>query len=147
MVHQKKVQPVVFVAVRGTTTIRTSSGALGVAGAARVSGASTSAFVFPQDRVRILFSGAAFSGPFAGSGLWRCRVSVYRRFRRRIVRCSLRSNRKPPLGKNIRICDIAQPLAPKPFFITQGTPMPSLPKPKKGLGGSIGPDGSVKVDI
>lgn len=54
---------------------------------------------------------------------------------------------EPTLGKNIRICDIAQPLAPKPFSITPGTPMPSLPKPKKGLGGFIGPDGSVEVDI
>lgn len=36
---------------------------------------------------------------------------------------------------------------PKPFSITPGTPMPSLPKPKKGLGGVIGPDGAVKVDI
>ena len=69
MVHQKKVQPVVFVAVRGSTTIRSSSGALIVTGATRISGTTISAFVFPQDRVKILFSGAAFSGPFAGSGV------------------------------------------------------------------------------
>jgi hypothetical protein len=84
MVHQKKVQPVVFVAVRGSTSIRTSSGALIVSGSAQLAGATTTAFVFPQDRVRILFSGAAFSGPFAGSGLWRFEISVYWRFRRRL---------------------------------------------------------------
>jgi hypothetical protein len=37
--------------------------------------------------------------------------------------------------------------APLSFSITPGTPMPSLPKPKTGLGGVIGPDGSVKVDV
>ena len=36
---------------------------------------------------------------------------------------------------------------PISFSIKPGTPMPSLPKLKKGLGGFIGPDGSVKVDI
>ena len=60
---------VVFAAVRGTAAIRTSSGALIVAGATKVSGTTASASVFPQDRARILFSGAAFSGPFSGSGL------------------------------------------------------------------------------
>ena len=65
--HQRPIIPVVFVAVRGTTSIRASSGALIVAGSTQMAGTSTSAFVFPQDRVRILFSGAAFSGPFAGS--------------------------------------------------------------------------------
>ena len=37
--------------------------------------------------------------------------------------------------------------APTTFSIKPGTPMPSLPKPRTGLGGVIGPDGSVKVDI
>jgi integrase len=37
--------------------------------------------------------------------------------------------------------------APTTFFIKPGTPMPSLPKLKKGLGGVIGTDGSLKVDI
>jgi integrase len=37
--------------------------------------------------------------------------------------------------------------APLSFSITPGTPMPSLPKPKKGLGGFIGTDGAVQVDI
>ena len=37
--------------------------------------------------------------------------------------------------------------APQSFSITPGTPILSLPKPKKGLGGFVGPDGSVKVDI
>jgi hypothetical protein len=36
---------------------------------------------------------------------------------------------------------------PQSFSITPGTPILSLPKPKKGLGGFVGPDGSVKVDI
>ena len=37
--------------------------------------------------------------------------------------------------------------APTIFSIKPGTPMPSLPQLKKGLGGVIGPDGSVKGDI
>jgi len=37
--------------------------------------------------------------------------------------------------------------APKPFSITPGTPMPTLPKPRTGLGGVIGSDGSLKVDV
>jgi hypothetical protein len=40
---------VVFAAVRGTTTIRTTSGALSVAGSAQIAGPTMSAFVFPQD--------------------------------------------------------------------------------------------------
>ena len=63
------VQPVVFAAVRGTTSIRTASGALGVAGSSQVAGSTSSASVFPQDRSRILFSGAVEYGPFSGSGL------------------------------------------------------------------------------
>ena len=54
---------VVFAAVRGTTTIRSSSGALTVAGSALIAGTTTSAFVFPQDRARIRFTGAAFGSP------------------------------------------------------------------------------------
>jgi integrase len=38
-------------------------------------------------------------------------------------------------------------VAPLTFSIPPGTALPSLPKPKKGLGGFIGSDGSVKVDI
>ena len=90
---QRPITSVVFVAVRGAATIRTSSGALNVSATALISGSSSSAFVFPQDRRRILFSGAAFSGPFAGSGLWRCGVSGYRRFRRRVACVSVRMNR------------------------------------------------------
>jgi hypothetical protein len=41
----------------------------------------------------------------------------------------------------------AQVPVPTTFSIKPGTPMPSLPKPKKGLGGFIGTDGAVKVDI
>jgi len=37
--------------------------------------------------------------------------------------------------------------APLSFSMTPGTPMPSLPKPKKGLGGIVDTDGYVKVDI
>lgn len=37
--------------------------------------------------------------------------------------------------------------APKPFSITPGIPMLQLPKPKSGLGGFIGPDGTLKVDV
>ena len=37
--------------------------------------------------------------------------------------------------------------APLTFSIPPGTALPSLPKPKKGLGGFIGTDGSIKVDI
>lgn len=39
------------------------------------------------------------------------------------------------------------PAVPLPFSIPSGISLPSLPKPKKGLGGFIGTDGSVKVDI
>ena len=60
---------VVFAAVRGTTTFRTSSGALIVTGTTQITGATSAVFVSPQDLVKILFSGAAFSGPFAGSGV------------------------------------------------------------------------------
>ena len=38
-------------------------------------------------------------------------------------------------------------VAPLTFSIPPGTSLPSLPKPKKGLGGFVGSDGSVKVDI
>ena len=38
-------------------------------------------------------------------------------------------------------------VAPKPFPITPGIPMLQLPKPKSGLGGFIGSDGSVEVDV
>ena len=38
-------------------------------------------------------------------------------------------------------------VAPLTFSIPPGTALPSLPKPKKGLGGFIGTDGSIKVDI
>jgi hypothetical protein len=38
-------------------------------------------------------------------------------------------------------------VAPLTFSIPPGTALPSLPKPKNGLGGFIGSDGSVKVDI
>ena len=37
--------------------------------------------------------------------------------------------------------------APLTFSIPPGTALPSLPKPKKGLGGFVGTDGSIKVDI
>ena len=37
--------------------------------------------------------------------------------------------------------------SPLTFSIPTGTALPSLPKPKKGLGGFIGTDGSAKVDI
>ena len=70
VVLQHPIINVVFAAVRGATTIRSTSGALTVIGSTQIRGSSTSAFVFPQDLVRILFSGAAFSGPFAGSGLF-----------------------------------------------------------------------------
>jgi hypothetical protein len=38
-------------------------------------------------------------------------------------------------------------VAPLTFSIPPGTALPSLPKPKKGLGGFVGTDGSIKVDI
>ena len=107
LVHpQRPIISIVFAAVRGSTTIRSTSGALIVAGTTLIIGSTAAVFVFPQDRVRILFSGASFSGPFAGSGVWRLLNSVYRRFRRRIVRCSVCSNRKPPLGNSIRTSNI-----------------------------------------
>ena len=37
--------------------------------------------------------------------------------------------------------------APLTFSIPSGAVLPSLPKPKKGLGGFVGTDGSIKVDI
>jgi hypothetical protein len=49
-----------------------------------------------------------------------------------------------PLVANTSSTPVA---APKPFSITPGTPMLQLPKPKTGLGGFIGTDGAVKVDI
>ena len=55
---------VVFVAVRGTTTTRITSGALIVTGTTQITGTTTTGFVFPQDLVKILFSGVAFSGPY-----------------------------------------------------------------------------------
>jgi hypothetical protein len=95
---QRPTTAVVFVAVRGTTTIRSTSGALIVAGTSQMAGSTTSAFVFPQDRVKILLSGAAFSGPFSGSAGWQLRVVVYRRFRRRVACVSVRMNRKAAFG-------------------------------------------------
>ena len=93
MVHlQRQINSVVFAAVRGTAAIRTTSGALIVAGGTQVAGAASAASVFPQDLVRILFSGAAFSGPFAGSGVLHQKTSAYRRFRRRKWWCSVMSN-------------------------------------------------------
>ena len=79
----RPIMTVVFAAVRGSASIRSSSGALIVTGATQITGTTSSVFVFPQDRVEILFSGAAFSGPFAGFALCRDRKSDYRRFRRR----------------------------------------------------------------
>ena len=78
------IRAVVFAAVRGSTTIRTPSGALIVTGTTQLTGQTASVFVFPQDLVKILFSGAAFSGPFAGSGVLHQKTSAYRRFRRRM---------------------------------------------------------------
>ena len=54
---------VVFVAVRGTTTTRITSGALIVAGSTVITGSTSAGFVFAQDLVEILFSGAAFGSP------------------------------------------------------------------------------------
>ena len=73
---------VVFAAVRGTSTIRTSSGAISVTGASQITGASTAAFVFPQDKSRILLSGRAFSEPFSVSDVLHLGLAVYQRFRR-----------------------------------------------------------------
>jgi hypothetical protein len=71
---QRPTTAVVFAAVRGSTAIRTSSGALIVAGTTQFTGSASSAFVFPQDPARILFSGAAFSGHFSGSVLQSCKL-------------------------------------------------------------------------
>jgi integrase len=49
-----------------------------------------------------------------------------------------------PLAAKIVSTPVA---APTKFSIKPGTPMPSLPKPKMGLGGVIAPDGSLKVDV
>ena len=68
LVHRLRIA-IVFGAVRGTLTIRTTSGALIVAGTTQIAGTSASDFVFPQDLARILFSGAAIGSPFSGSGL------------------------------------------------------------------------------
>ena len=51
---------VVFAAVRGVAAIRAPSGALIVSIA--TAGAATEDFVFPQDRVSVLFSGDASGG-------------------------------------------------------------------------------------
>ena len=59
---------VVFVAVRGSTTARVASGALIVAGSTVITGSTSAGFVFAQDLVEILFSGAAFGSPFSGIG-------------------------------------------------------------------------------
>jgi hypothetical protein len=61
--RQRPITSVVFVAVRGTSSIRAASGAPIVSGTILITGITTSAFVFPQDRARILFSGVAFSDP------------------------------------------------------------------------------------
>ncbi len=53
---------VVFAAVRGTTSIRTFTDVRIVSGPLRMPGASSAASALPQDRIRILLSGAAFSG-------------------------------------------------------------------------------------
>ena len=63
------IRAVVFAAVRGGSTIRTTSGALIVSGSTQRTGATAAVFVFPQDLVRILFFGAAFGSRFPGSGL------------------------------------------------------------------------------
>lgn len=59
----------VFAAVRGSTPIRTRSGALTGAGTAQITVATSTASALRQDRVRILFSGATVSGPLFGSDL------------------------------------------------------------------------------
>jgi hypothetical protein len=41
----------------------------------------------------------------------------------------------------------ASPAVPLTFSIPTGIALPSMTKPKKGLGGFVGTDGSVKVDI
>ena len=63
-------------AVRGSTSIRTSSGALIVSGTSQITGSTSTVFVFPQDLVKVLFSGAAFSGPFAGLSVYSIRKRV-----------------------------------------------------------------------
>jgi hypothetical protein len=74
---------VVFAAVLGTTPNRTTSGALAVTGTTQVAGATSTAFVFPQDKSRILLSGRAFSKPFSVSDVLDLGLAVYQRFRRR----------------------------------------------------------------
>ncbi len=64
--HRRRIA-VVFAAVRGSTTFRSASGALTVIGSTRIAGATSLAFVSPQDRVKILFSGAAFGSPYTGA--------------------------------------------------------------------------------
>ena len=59
LIH-RLIMSVAFAAVRGSATIRTSYDALSVPGTSQISGSTTAAFDFPQDRVRILFSEAAF---------------------------------------------------------------------------------------
>jgi hypothetical protein len=49
-----------------------------------------------------------------------------------------------PLAVKIVSTPVAATLS---FSITPGTPMLKLPKPKTGLGGFVGPDGSLKVDV
>ena len=81
LVHlHRPITPVVFAAVRGSTSIRTASGALFVAGSSQFSGTASSASVFPQDLVRILFSGAAIGSPFASSVVLQRKTTSHRRF-------------------------------------------------------------------
>ena len=71
VLRQRPIIAVVFVAVRGSTLLPGfRSGALIVSGATQLTRTTTSGFVFPQDWFKVLFSGAAFSGPFSGSGLF-----------------------------------------------------------------------------
>ena len=48
---------VVFAAVRGTSTIRTTSGALIVTGTIQITGTTTTVFVFPQRSPKPEFGG------------------------------------------------------------------------------------------
>ena len=66
VLRQRPIMSVVFAAVRGTAAIRATSGARFAAGSIQIAGSAASVFVFPPDRAKILFSGAAFGAESVG---------------------------------------------------------------------------------
>ena len=64
-----------------------------------------------------------------------------------LVIAQIDDDRRAGLDPLVPMKPLTPTAAPLTFSIPLGTPILSLPKPKKGLSGFVGPDGSVKVDI